>query len=141
MTSPEGGFYSTQDADSEGEEGKFFTWTPGEIEAALAPDDAALFMRYYDVTAGGNFEGKNILYVAGDAQSIADEAGVSLERLQEALQSGRAALFQLRETRVHPGRDEKILTAWNGLMLRSFAEAARHLERADYLQIAVRNAD
>ncbi len=98
-------------------------------------------MRYYDVTAGGNFEGKNILHVARDAQSVAGEAGVSLEHLQEALQRGRVALFQLRETRVHPGRDEKILTAWNGLMLRSFAEAARHLERADYLQIAVRNAD
>ena len=141
MTSPEGGFYSTQDADSEGEEGKFFTWTRGEIEAALAPEDATLFMRYYDVTAGGNFEGKNILHVARDAQSVADEAGVSLERLQEALLRGRVALFELREKRVHPGRDEKILTAWNGLMLRSFAEAARHLERADYLQAAVRNAD
>jgi uncharacterized protein len=140
MTSPEGGFYSTQDADSEGEEGRFFTWTPGEIEAALPAEDAALFMRYYDVTAGGNFEGKNILHVAGDAQIIAAEAGVSLERLEEALERGRHALFQLREARVHPGRDEKILTAWNGLMLRSFAEAARYLERADYLRIAARNA-
>ena len=141
MTSPEGGFYSTQDADSEGEEGRFYTWTPGEIEAALDPEDAALFMRYYDVTAGGNFEEKNILHVPADAQSVADEAGVSSERLQEALQRGREALFRLREKRVHPGRDEKILTAWNGMMLRSFAEAARHLERADYLQIAARNAD
>ncbi|MGH2496920.1 MAG: thioredoxin domain-containing protein [Ktedonobacteraceae bacterium] len=140
MVSPEGGFYSTQDADSEGEEGKFFTWTPDEIEAILPPEDAALFMLYYDVTKSGNFEKKNILHVEQDAQTVADSAQVSLERLLQALQRGRAALFQARERRIKPGRDEKILTSWNGLMLRSFAEAARHLERADYLQIAVKNA-
>jgi uncharacterized protein YyaL (SSP411 family) len=140
MLSPEGGFYSTQDADSEGVEGKFFTWTPEEIEAILPGEDAALFMRYYDVTKRGNFEGKNILHVEQDAQEVADAAQVSLERLQEALQRGRAALFAAREQRVKPGRDEKILTSWNGLMLRSFAGAARHLERADYLGIAEKNA-
>jgi uncharacterized protein len=141
MTSPEGGFYSTQDADSEGEEGKFFLWTPAEIEAVLPPEDAALFMLYYDVTERGNFEGKNILHVAQDAQKVADQAHVSLEMLQESLKRSRKALFQVREQRVKPGRDEKILTSWNGLMLRSFAEAARHLERADYLQVATRNAE
>ncbi|HLX59295.1 MAG TPA: thioredoxin domain-containing protein [Ktedonobacteraceae bacterium] len=140
MISPEGGFFSTQDADSEGEEGKFFTWTPEEIEAALPGKIAALFMRYYDVSQRGNFEGKNILHVAQDAQTVADEAQVTKERLQGALERGRKALFQLREQRVKPGRDEKILTSWNGLMLRSFAEAARFLERADYLEIARRNA-
>jgi len=140
MVSPEGGFYSTQDADSEGVEGKFFTWTPAEIEALLPGEDAALVMRYYDVTQRGNFEGKNILHVEQDAQTVADQAQVSLERLQEALKHGRAALFQARELRVKPGRDEKILTSWNGLMLRSFAEAARYLKRPDYLQVAVRNA-
>ena len=140
MVSPEGGFYSTQDADSEGVEGKFFTWTPEEIEAILPAEDAALFMLYYDVTKRGNFEGKNILHIEQDAQTVADQAQVSLERLQEVLRRGRAALFQARELRVRPARDEKILTSWNGLMLRAFAEAARHLERADYLQIAVKNA-
>src|SRR5204863_626401 len=73
MTSPEGGFYSTQDADSEGEEGKFFLWTPQEIERLLAPHDAALFMRYYDVTTQGNFEEKNILRVVSDVQQLASE--------------------------------------------------------------------
>jgi uncharacterized protein YyaL (SSP411 family) len=141
MTSPQGGFYSTQDADSEGVEGKFYTWTPAEIEAALPSEDAALFKRYYDVTERGNFEGKNILHVARDEQTVAADAGVSVERLREALQLGRQTLFALREQRVHPGRDEKILTAWNGLMLRSFAEAARYLDRADYLGIATRNAE
>jgi uncharacterized protein YyaL (SSP411 family) len=141
MVSPEGGFHSTQDADSEGVEGKFFTWTPAEIEAILPGEDAALFMLYYDVTKRGNFEGKNILHVEQDAQKVADSAQVSLERLQEALERGRAALFAARELRVKPGRDEKILTSWNGLMLRSFAEAARYLERTDYLQIALKNAE
>jgi uncharacterized protein YyaL (SSP411 family) len=140
MTAPEGGFYSTQDADSEGEEGKFFTWTQAEIERALTPEDAALFIRYYSVTPLGNFEGKNILHVARDAQQIANEAKVSLEELQASLQRSRTTLFQLREQRVKPGRDEKVLTAWNGLMLRSFAEAARYLQRTDYLQVASKNA-
>ena len=140
MVSPEGGFYSTQDADSEGVEGKFFTWTPEEVKAILSEKIAELFMLYYDVTEQGNFEGKNILHVERDAHAVADAAHVTLERLQHALQRGRAALFAAREQRVKPGRDEKILTSWNGLMLRSFAEAARHLGRADYLQIAEKNA-
>ena len=141
MTAPEGGFYSTQDADSEGEEGKFFTWTLSEIEQVLTQEDASLFISYYGVTQRGNFEGKNILFVARDAQQLADEAQISLEELQASLQRSRTTLFQLREQRIKPGRDEKVLTAWNGLMLRSFAEAARYLQRPDYLQVASKNAD
>src|SRR5947209_5479709 len=141
MVSPEGGFYSTQDADSEGEEGKFFTWTAEEIEAALLPEDARLFMLYYDVTTAGNFEGKNILHVLRYAESVADEAHVNIETLQASLKRSREMLFKLREKRVKPGRDEKILTSWNGLMLRSFAEAARYLDRPDYLQVAINNAE
>ncbi len=140
MTAPNGGFYSTQDADSEGEEGKFFTWTKAEIESALLHEDALLFMPYYDVTEQGNFEGKNILHVDQDAETIAAQAEVSLETLQDSLKRSRAMLFKVREQRVKPGRDEKILTSWNGLMLRSFAEAARYLSRPDYLQVAERNA-
>ncbi|GAC1674894.1 MAG: thioredoxin domain-containing protein [Ktedonobacteraceae bacterium] len=140
MTSPEGGFYSTQDADSEGEEGKFFLWTPAQVEGILGAQDAALFMRYYDVTPQGNFEGKNILHVEQEAQTVADEANISLDELLATLKRGRAALFEAREQRIKPARDEKILTSWNGLMLRSFAEAARYLDRADYLQVAVNNA-
>jgi uncharacterized protein YyaL (SSP411 family) len=141
MTSPRGGFYSTQDADSEGEEGKFYLWTLPEIEAALLPDDAIPFMRYYDVTSGGNFEGKNILHVEQDAEKVADDTYVSLEVLQDSLKRGREMLFKVREKRVKPGRDEKVLTSWNGLMLRSFAEAARYLSRPDYLQVAINNAE
>ena len=141
MTSPEGGFYSTQDADSEGEEGKFFVWTPAEIEAALSPRDAELFMQYYDVTQKGNFEGKNILHVSRDVEEIAKAAQLSGKQVEDSLQQSQLQLFQVREQRVKPGRDEKILTSWNGLMLRSFAEAARYLERADYLQVASKNAE
>ncbi len=141
MTSPEGGFYSTQDADSEGEEGKFFLWTPAEVEALLPAEDARLFMLYYDVSQRGNFEGKNILHVSKKVAVIAEGAGVSEEQLKAVLRRGRAVLFAAREKRVKPGRDEKILTSWNGLMLRGFAEAARYLQRADYLQAARRNAE
>jgi len=141
MTSPEGGFYSTQDADSEGVEGKFFLWTPAEVEALLPPKDAELFMLYYDVSQRGNFEGKNILHVSKKLSAVAESAGVSEEDLKEVLQRGRLSLFAGRETRVKPARDEKVLTAWNGLMLRSFAEAARYLQRVDYLQVARRNAE
>ena len=141
MTSPEGGFYSTQDADSEGEEGKFFLWTPAEVEGSLPAKDAQLFMQYYDVSQRGNFEGKNILRVIKKASVIAEAAGVSEEELKASLQRGRELLFTEREKRIKPARDEKILTAWNGLMLRSFAEAARYLQRPDYLQVARRNAE
>ncbi|MBN1659712.1 MAG: thioredoxin domain-containing protein [Anaerolineae bacterium] len=130
MTSPEGGFYSTQDADSEGEEGKFFVWTPGEIREVLGDDaQADEFMSAYGVTRHGNFEGKNILEFVGDMNQRA------------ALAEARRALFEAREKRVHPGRDEKVLTSWNGLMLAAFAEAARALDRDDYRQVAERNAD
>jgi uncharacterized protein YyaL (SSP411 family) len=133
---PAGGFYSTQDADSEGEEGKFFLWTPDEIRAVLG-DEANRFMEVYGVTGDGNastgsahnFEGKNILELVG-----------SLEE-REALADARRRLFEVREQRVHPGRDDKVLSSWSGLMLATFAEAARVLERDDYRQIAVRNAE
>jgi len=128
MTDPAGGFYSTQDADSEGEEGKFFVWTPDEIREVLG-DEADAFMTAYGVTPGGNFEGKNILEFVGDMDQ------------RPALAEARRKLFEAREKQVHPGRDEKVLTSWNGLMLAAFAEAARTLNREDYRQVAERNAE
>jgi uncharacterized protein YyaL (SSP411 family) len=141
MTSPEGGFYSTQDADSEGEEGKFFLWTRQELDQILPGRDAELFAVYYNVTPAGNFEGKNILNIPHSASEVAQFVGVDLKQLQSSLAVSRKRLFTVREGRVKSGRDEKILTSWNGLMLRSFAEAARHLHRSDYLQVAIRNAE
>jgi uncharacterized protein YyaL (SSP411 family) len=141
MTDAGGGFYSTQDADSEGEEGKFFVWTPEEVVALLGEEDARLFNRYFDVSRLGNFEERNILHLDEDLFAIAKLMQVAPEKLTEVVERGRRALFEAREGRVKPVRDEKILTAWNGLMLRSFAEAARALGRADYREVAVKNAD
>src|SRR3712207_210981 len=107
MTSPEGGFYSAEDADSEGEEGKFYVWTPDEIEGALGPEDAKLAMRFWDVTGRGNFEGKNILYVPRPPEAVAAEFGLSPEELWDRIVKIRAQLFAEREKRVRPGRDEK----------------------------------
>jgi len=140
MTSEEGGFYSAEDADSEGEEGKFYVWTPEELEDALDPDEATLAARYWDVTGRGNFEGRNILHVAHPPEAVADEFGLSLEELWDRLARIRAKLFAVREQRVRPGRDEKVLAAWNGLMLRSFALAACVTGREDYRETAVKNA-
>ena len=122
MTDPAGGFYSTQDADSEGEEGKFFVWTPEEIRQVLG-DQADPFNAAYGVTRHGNFEGKNILEFTGDLEQ------------RPALAEARHKLSAHREQLVHPGRDDKVLTSWNGLMLAAFAEAARVLERDDRLPI------
>ncbi len=128
MTAPEGGFYATQDADSEGEEGKFFVWTPEQVRDALN-GPATRFLALYGVTEAGNFEGRNILTFSGTAEERAAIAGA------------RRTLFEARARRIQPGRDEKVLTSWNGLMLRAFAEAARVLDREDYRRAAERNAD
>jgi uncharacterized protein YyaL (SSP411 family) len=141
MTHPEGGFYATQDADSEGEEGKFYVWTADEIEAVLGESDAELFKLAYGVTEGSNWEGKNILLLDRTVEEVATSAGISVEAARAALERGRKVLFERRAQRVWPGRDEKILTAWNGLMIRAFAEAARALDRDDYRVAAIRAAD
>ena len=140
MTDARGGFYSSQDADSEGREGKFFVWTSDEVNRILGEEDGALFAAYYDVTEQGNFEGENILHVSRPLEDAAMASRVTPNYLQEVLERGRRELFVARELRVKPGRDEKVLTAWNGLMLASFAEAAVILERRDYREVAENNA-
>ncbi len=140
MTDPSGAFYSTQDADSEGEEGKFFLWELRELEELLGVD-SWLVAKYYDVTARGNFEGKNILHVERDLEAAAAKAEVTPEFMAEVLARSKPILFAARERRVKPGRDEKVLTEWNGMMLRAFAYAAGALGRDDYRQIAERNAE
>ncbi len=140
MTSTQGGFYSTQDADSEGVEGKFFVWSYAEVKELLGANDAKLFSDYYNVTPEGNFEEANILNVT---QSIADVAArnkVEPAALEAVLAKSRKRLYEVREQRVKPDRDEKILTAWNGMMLASFAEAGAILDREDYTDVARRNA-
>ena len=139
MTDPSGGFYSAQDADSEGVEGKFFVWTPDELRPLLG-DDAALVTGYYGVTEGGNFEGANILNIARPAAEYAGQKGVSEDALLTAVSRARSILLAAREQRIHPLLDDKVLTSWNGLMLRAFAEAGAALGREDYLDAARRNA-
>ncbi|MET0399189.1 MAG: thioredoxin domain-containing protein [Longimicrobiaceae bacterium] len=141
MRSPEGGFHSAQDADSEGEEGRFYVWTPEEVDALLGAEDGPLFRAYYDVTEEGNFEGRNILHVDRSVEEVAAEASVSVERLERALARGRETLYAARAGRVWPGLDDKVLTAWNAMMLRTFAEAAQVLGSAEYLQVADAGAD
>lgn len=140
MTDQQGGFYSTQDADSEGHEGKFFVWDYDEILELLGKEDARLFAAYYNVTKEGNFEGKNILNVTHSLEEVASQHNVSAEQLSRVLSKARSKLFQVREERIKPDRDEKILTAWNGLMLSSFAEAGAILGRRDYQDVARNNA-
>lgn len=132
MLDGSGAFYSTQDADSEGEEGKFFVWTPEEIESVLGKDEAASFVEYFDITKSGNFEGSNIPNIKAPQQDGSIPPG---------LVASRERLFAEREKRIKPFRDEKVLSAWNGLMLSAFAEASAILENDDYLEIAKRNAD
>jgi uncharacterized protein YyaL (SSP411 family) len=127
LRSEEGGFYSSLDADSDGEEGRFYVWTANELERALGADDAAAVAHAFDVTEAGNFEGRNILH------PVTAGAAAVLDRVRERL-------LAARERRVRPHRDEKVIAGWNGLMLRAFAEAGRVLDRPDLLSTADTNA-
>jgi uncharacterized protein len=140
MTSPEGGFYSAQDADSEGEEGKFYVWTLDEIDQVLAPAEADIVKRYYGASVTGNFEGKNILSVPREPGDLAEDIRIDEPQLLETIKAANEKLYEARAHRVWPGRDEKVLTSWNGLMLRAFAEGAVAFDRSDLLDAAVRNA-
>jgi uncharacterized protein YyaL (SSP411 family) len=140
MTHPEGGFYSTQDADSEGHEGKFFVWHIEEIRNALGETAAARFCDYYNITEPGNFEGKNIPNVTRSLEDVAVAHNVSVGELQASLNESKQILFDLREKRIKPDRDEKVITSWNGMMMASFAEAGIVLDRPDYTDAARRNA-
>ena len=140
MTHPDGGFFSSQDADTDGEEGLTYVWSAEEIAAALGAD-AEHFAAAYGVTPGGNFEGRNILNRPIFVNKAAALAGMSIEDSESRLAAGRAHLLELRKRRTQPGRDDKIITAWNGLMLAAFADAGRFLGREEYLEVARRNAD
>jgi uncharacterized protein len=142
MTHPAGGFYSAQDADSEGEEGKFFVWSPDQIRATLGDAELArAALAYWGVDDGPNFEGHSILFVPREPAAVAQVLGMTEDALAVAIKRARGILHVAREKRVHPGLDDKVLASWNGLTLSAFAEAACVLGRADYLATAVRNAE
>ena len=140
MTAPGGGFYSTLDADSEGEEGRFYVWTPEELDALLGADAAAV-RAYFGVRPGGNFEGRSILHVSRDLAEVAKELGMEAPALRAAIERARTVLYNARSRRVWPARDEKILAAWNGLMLRALAEGARAFGHARYREMAIANGE
>jgi uncharacterized protein YyaL (SSP411 family) len=140
MTDPQGGFYSATDADSEGVEGRFFTWTREEISTALGPQDASLANTLYGVTAEGNFEGRNILHLNQDLKAYASEHDLSLASLRTQIDRINQKLLQARNRRPPPLRDDKLITAWNGMMITAFAQAAQALARPDYRQAAIKAA-
>lgn len=141
MTSPEGGFYSAEDADSEGVEGKFYVWTPDEIVKILGEKEGKIFCDYYDVSREGNFEDKNILHVDKSLDAFMKLSGLKIEELQTLLRNARQKLFTERGKRIHPHKDDKILTSWNGLMIAALAKGAQALHEQGYLQAAVRAGD
>jgi hypothetical protein len=123
LASPEGGFYSGEDADSEGEEGLFYVWTPEEVKAQLGQQTGELICRFYGIRAGGNFEGGgSIPYLPEDLAAFSGKAGIPEARLRQTLERSRERLFQVRERRIHPLKDDKVLTSWNGLMIAALAK-------------------
>jgi uncharacterized protein YyaL (SSP411 family) len=136
LQSPEGGYYCTRDADSEGHEGKFYVWTRAEVERILGKDDAAIFCDYYNVSTGGNWEGVSILNVPKPAETIAQQHNLTPEQLESRLAPMRRKLFDVREKRIKPHLDDKILASWNGLMIASMARGYRILGQPRYRQSA-----
>ncbi len=141
MASREGGIYSSTDADSEGVEGKFFVWTPEQIEQVLGKEDARRFNAYYDITRGGNWEGKSIPNTPHSIAAVASHLGIGADELRRTLTEARRQAYTAREERVKPGLDDKILTAWNGLMIGALAEGYRVLRDPRYVEAAERAAD
>lgn len=140
MTSPEGGFYSSLDADSEGEEGKFYVWTKAEVDALLGPE-SAWFCEYYQVTAAGNWEhGNNVLITAMNPEDFAAQKGWTAADFLAKLDAAKLKLFAARAKRVRPGLDDKVLTSWNALMLKGYVDACRVFGEPGFLAAALKNA-
>lgn len=140
MTSPEGGFYSSLDADSEGVEGKYYVWDIEEFEEMFG-DDASLFEEYFDVSEAGNWEGKNVLRIRHDNSYFLDKYGLNIKELNQKIGEARQKLITERNKRERPGLDDKVLTAWNAMMLKAYTDAYRTFGQKEYLQTALRNAD
>jgi uncharacterized protein len=149
MTAPNGGFYSAEDADSEGVEGKFYVWNTEEIDRALDSDEADLVKRVFNAKSSGKFEeestgrltGSNILHLKSPRSTVASELKISSEELDQRLEDARKKLFDAREKRIHPHKDDKILTDWNGLMIAALSKGAQALDRPEYADAARKAAD
>jgi len=141
MTHSQGGFFSSLDADSEGVEGKFYTWSPQEIQEIIHdPQDATMILAAYGITEPGNFEGSNILQQVLDDEQLSDEFNIPIDEIPSKKAALHKLLLEARASRIRPETDDKILVFWNSLMLMAFAEAGRYLGRDDYTQTAIRNA-
>ena len=141
MTSPEGGFYSGEDADSEGEEGKFYLWTKNEIRQVLPDEEYELVKKIFNIKENGNFpdgNGRNIFYLSKPVPDVHDFPAANIEK---SIESSRAKLFKARENRIHPGKDDKILTDWNGLMIAALAKASQAFDEPGYSKTAKKAAD
>jgi uncharacterized protein YyaL (SSP411 family) len=136
MQSEEGGYYSSLDADSEGEEGRFYVWDNTAVKSFLTKDEYQVFSRHFGLDRHANFEGQWHLHVYETLEDVARHCQVSVEQAAELLASARQTLFRIREERVRPGRDDKVLTSWNGLMIKGMAAAGRRLQRADFIHSA-----
>jgi len=142
MTDPEGGFYCAEDADSEGKEGLFYVWTPAEVKKNLGEKLGGLFCRFYDINDVGNFEdGHSIPHIPVDPQIFANKEGMDLKELESLLEDARVQLFVARKKRVHPLKDDKILTSWNGLMIAAFAKGYQVFGDQAYADAAVKAVD
>ena len=141
MTQPEGGFYATQDADSEGEEGKFFVWSEDEILDVLGTEEGRIFSYCYDVSPRGNWEGKNILNRPKPHDEAARILNIDAAKLSQVLANCRARLLDVRSERIWPGRDDKVLTSWNGMMISAMSQGAMILNDPKYAQAASQAAD
>lgn len=149
MTSPEGGFYSGEDADSEGKEGKFYLWTEDEIRRILEKEEADLIIKVFNVEKEGNFieqgaevnTGENILHLKKSVVDLASELNISEEKLRGRIEADRKKLFIAREKRIRPHRDDKILSDWNGLMIAAFAKGAKAFDKPEYANAAKGAAD
>ena len=142
MTSPEGGFYSAEDADSEGKEGLFYVWTPQEVKKYLGDKGGDLFCRFYGIVEGGNFEeGLSIPHKRIPFQAFATRGGLDVQELETILEEARKKLFDVREKRIHPLKDDKILTSWNGLMMAALAKGHQVLGDQAYADAARKAAD
>ncbi len=141
LTSPEGGFYSAEDADSEGEEGRFYVWTTQEIKTVLGPELGELFCRFYNITPTGNFEsGLSIPHETTPVKAFAEQEGIGLTEFKTNLEIARQKLFDAREKRIHPLKDDKIITSWNGLMIAAFAKGYQILGEQRYIDAARKSA-
>ena len=136
-----GGFYSTQDADSEGVEGKFFVWEPNDVEDVIGEENTEIFCEYYDITPHGNFEGENILNVQVPPDVLARKLQMDVGELEALLADGRQKLFEEREKRIKPGLDDKILTSWNGIMIRGMAMGYQLTGKPEYLEACEKSAE